>query len=99
MAASRPNKDDGEWIIYKGDMPIDDFLERNRPTQIECSQYSWISVRHSDFSKMKSLDRASLFKEWECNMENFGKITSDYILQLAEEYDYKTGKWLIYSNG
>ena len=98
MAASRPNKDDGEWIIYKGDMPIDDFLERNRPTQIECSQYSWISVwRHSDFSKMKSLDRASLFKEWECNMENFGKITSNYILQLAEEYDYKTGKWLIYS--
>lgn len=98
MAASRPNKDDGEWIIYKGDMPIDDFLKRNRPTQIECSQYSWISVwRHSDFSKMKSLDRASLFKEWECNMENFGKITSDYIRQLAEEYDYKTGKWLIYS--
>lgn len=98
MAASRPNKDDGEWIIYKGDMPIDDFLKRNPPTQIECSQYSWISVwRHSDFSKMKSPDKASLLKEWKCNMETSGKITSDYILQLAEEYDYKTGKWLIYS--
>ena len=98
MAASRPNKDDGEWIIYKGDMPIDDFLKRNRPTQIECSQYSWISVwRHSDFSKMKSPDKASLLKEWESNMKTSGKITSDYILQLAEEYDYKTGKWLIYS--
>lgn len=95
MAASRPNNDDGEWIIFNGDMPIDTFLERNRPSQIDCSQYSWISVRHSDFSKLKYPDEASLLKEWKGNMENSGKITSDYILQLAEAYDYKTGKWLI----
>lgn len=97
MPASRPNNDDGEWIIFDGDMPIDTFLERNRPSQIDCSQYSWISVRHSDFSKLRSPDEASLLKEWKGNMENFGKITSDYILQLAEAYDYKTGKWLIYT--
>ena len=48
---------------------------------------------------MKSPDKASLLKEWESNMKTSGKITSDYILQLAEEYDYKTGKWLIYSKG
>ena len=96
MAASLPNNDDKKWLIFEDDMPIDDFLKRNPPSQIEGSQYSYLCVRHSDFSKIKSPDKASLRKEYESHIENFGEITSDYILQLAEKYDYKTRKWLIH---
>ena len=96
MAASLPNNDDKKWPIFEDDMPIDDFLKRNPPSQIEGSQYSYLCVRHSDFSKIKSPDKASLRKECDCHIENFGEITSDYILQLAEKYDYKTRKWLIH---
>lgn len=38
----------------------------------------------------------SLRKECDSHIENFGEITSDYILQLAEKYDYITRKWLIH---
>ena len=50
MAASLPKNDDKKWLIFEDDMPIDDFLKRNPPSQIEGSQYSYICVRLSDFS-------------------------------------------------
>ena len=99
MAASLPNNDDKKWLIFEDDMPIDDFLKRNPPSQIEGSQYSYICVRLSDFSEIKSPDKASLRKEYDSHIENFGEITSDYILQLAEKYDYKTRKWLTTQKG
>ena len=69
MAASLPNNDDKKWLIFEDDMPIDDFLKRNPPSQIEGSQYSYICVRHSDFSEIKSPDKASLRKDVKKNFE------------------------------
>lgn len=94
MAASRSN-DEGEWIIFKGD--IDDFLKRNQPSVIEKSRHPWISVRNPQRPPLKIPDKDSLLEEWEESVRNPGKITSDFVRHLAEKYDYKTGKWLIYS--
>lgn len=75
MAASLPNNDDKKWLISEDDMPIDDFLMRNPPSQIEGSQYSYICVRHSDYSKIKSPDKASLRKE----CDSHRKLWRDYL--------------------
>ena len=74
MAASLPNNDDKKWLIFEDDMPIDDFLKRNPPSQIEGSQYSYLCVRHFDFSKIKSPDKASLRKECDSHIETLARL-------------------------
>ncbi|KAJ7357822.1 hypothetical protein OS493_022632 [Desmophyllum pertusum] len=91
--------EDGEWIVFEGDVTIDDFVKRNRPSLIENSHHPWVKVVNPQRlpCRIPKEDRHSLLEEWETVKRNPGRITADFVRDLAEKYAYKSGKWLIYS--
>jgi len=99
---SRPKRlereEDGEWIVYEGDVPINEFLKTNRPSLIEKSFNPWIAVYDPQRQPQNTdVDEDALLIEWEKCRRTPWRVTVDSVRQLAEKYAYKTGKWLIYS--
>jgi len=90
-------RDEAEWIVYKGDVPINEFLKTNRPSLIEISLYPWIAVCHPQRPPQNAVDRDALLREWEKGIRTPWRVTADFVRQLAEKYAYKSGKWLIYA--
>ncbi|XP_078352186.1 UPF0696 protein C11orf68 homolog [Oculina patagonica] len=98
MASQQSSGMEGEWIVFKGDVSLDDFLRRNRSSLIKKSRHPWISVRNPQRPTRKIPDRDSLLKEWEeTSKRNPRRITADFVRDLAGKYGYTSGKWLIYS--
>ncbi|KAJ7357824.1 hypothetical protein OS493_022634 [Desmophyllum pertusum] len=91
--------EDGEWIVFEGDVTIDDFVKRNRPSLIENSNHPWVKVANPQRlpCHITEEDEDSLLEEWETVKRNPRRITADFVRDLAEKYAYKSGKWLIYS--
>ena len=89
---------EGDWIVFEGDISLNDFLERNRPSLIENSRHPWIRVDNPQRPPRKIPDRNSLLEEWEKRKRNPSMITADIVRDLAEKYAYTTGKWLIYAS-
>lgn len=94
---SRSRGDEGEWIVYKGDVPINEFLKTNRPSLIEKSRHPWIAVYYPQRPPRKAVDEDALLSEWDKGIRTPWRVNADFVRQLAEKYSYKSGKWLIYS--
>ena len=58
-------EEEGEWIVYQGDVPINEFLKTNRPSLIEKSLHPWIAVYNPQKPLEKALDKDTLLREWE----------------------------------
>ena len=56
-------EEEGEWIVYKGDVSINEFLTTNRPSLIEKSLNPWIAVYYPQRSPRKTLDKDALLGE------------------------------------
>ena len=91
------------WIIYDGDISLEDFLERNRPSVITFVNMGVFAgdpkQRPTVFEYPLSIpepQKQMLLEEWGKKTRKRGRITKDYVQHLAEEYSYKSGKWLIY---
>lgn len=95
--SSRMEREEGEWIVYEGDVSLDEFFKTNRPSLIEISLHPWIAVYCPQRPPQKTLDEDALLGEWEKGKRTPWRITGDFVRQLAEKYAYKSGKWLIYS--
>ena len=86
------------WIVYNGDVPIDEFLKTNRPSVIEKSLHPWIAVyNYCQGSPRNTLDEDALLSEWDEGIKTPWRVNADFVRQLAEKYSYKSGKWLIYA--
>ena len=87
-----------KWIIYVGDVPLDDFLQKNQPSKIELNTY--IAVRdpkqRGTVSSILPDTRTVLLEEWEERLKNPRRITPFYLQKLAKKYTYMSGKWVIY---
>ena len=95
---SRSRGDEGVWIVYDGDVPINEFLKTNRPSLIEKSLHPWIAVyNYPQGSPRNTLDEDALLSEWDEGIKVPWRVNADFVRQLAEKYSYKSGKWLIYS--
>ena len=90
-------EEEGEWIVYEGDVSINEFLTTNRPSLIEKSLNPWIAVYYPQRSPRKTIDIDALLREWEKGIRTPWRVNVDFVRQLAEKYAYKSGKWLIYS--
>jgi len=88
---------EGKWIVYEGDVPINEFLSTNRPSLVEKSLNPWIAVYYPQKAPRKTLDKDALLREWEKGIRTPWRVNEDFVRQLAEKYAYKSGKWLIYS--
>lgn len=91
------------WIIFDGDISLEDFLERNRPSAIEFVNMAVFAgdpqQRPTVFEYPLSIpqpQKQMLLEKWEKRVKIRRRITKDYVRHLAEEYSYKSGKWLIY---
>ena len=89
---------EGEWIIFEGNVSLEQFLKRNRPSLIENSRHPWICVDNPLRPPEKIPDQDSLREEWEKSIRNPSRVTTDFVRYLAVKYAYTTGKWLIYSS-
>ena len=88
-----------EWIVYKGDIPIDSFLEKNQPSKIELTGVkTYVAVRARDPKRRLTVFKNSttLLDEWERRTRNPRRITPYYVHNLAKKYAYLSGKWLVY---
>ena len=94
---SRSRGDEGEWIVYKGDVPINEFLKTNRPSLIEKSLHPWIAVYYPQKPLRKAVDEHALLSEWDEGIKTPWRVNADFVRQLAEKYSLMSGKWLIYS--
>lgn len=91
------------WIIFDGDISLEDFLERNRPSAITFVNMGVFAgdpkqrpiVFEYPFS-IPETQKRMLLEKWEKERRKHGRITEEYVRHLAEEYSYKSGKWLIY---
>jgi len=90
-------EEEGEWIVYEGDVPINEFLKTNRPSLIEKSLNPWIAVYYPQRPPRKAVDKDALLRDWEKCLRIPWRINADSVRQLAEKYAHKSGKWLIYS--
>lgn len=91
------------WIIFDGDISLEDFLERNRPSAITFVNMGVFSgdpkQRPTVFEYPFSIpepQKQVLLEKWEKRIRERGRITKDYVRHLAGEYSYKSGKWLLY---
>jgi len=90
-------EEEGEWIVYEWDVPINEFLKTNRPSVVEKSLNPWIAVYYPERPPQKAVDEDALLIEWEKAIRTPWRVNADFVRQLAEKYAYKSGKWLIYS--
>ncbi|KAL9988321.1 hypothetical protein ACROYT_G002754 [Oculina patagonica] len=91
------------WIVFDGDIPLDEFLEKNRPSAIKFINMGVFAgdpkQRPSEFEYPLAIpepQKQTLLEEWGKRIKNPRRITKEYVRHLAEEYSYKSGKWLIY---
>ena len=88
-----------ERIVYKGDIPIDSFLEKNQPSKIELTGVkTYVAVRARDPKRRLTVFKNSttLLEEWERRTRNPKRITPHCVHNLAKKYGYLSGKWLVY---
>lgn len=87
-------------IVFKGDMPLDEFLTKNKPSSIDSSRNNWVQVRNPNCQSEGNPQTKALCKvEWQKRLTkpaSEGRINYDFVKHLAEKYNYKTGKWLVY---
>ena len=88
----------GEWIVYQGDVPLNEFLKTNRPSLVEISLNPWIAVYYPQRQPENDVDEDALLGEWEKCIRTPWRVSADVVRQLAEKYAYKSGKWLIHSS-
>ena len=91
------------WIVYDGDVTIDDFLEKNQPTKIH---FINIGVLAGDPKQrprecqyplaIAESQKTTLLQEWEQIIKKPWRITRNYVQKLAKKYAYMSGKWIIY---
>ena len=94
---------DDVWIIFKGEIPLDDFLESNKPSTIDTNVT--VSVR-SRSSRLRptaaqiSALRQEWSEEWDEKLKSLRRVKSwiipFHVRNLAKKYAHLTGKWLIY---
>ena len=92
-----------EWIIYEGDVLLDDFLEKNQPSKIEFLNMGVFAgdpkQRPAMFEYPGAIpepQKTTLLQEWEQRTKNPRRITPFYLQNLAKKYAYMSGKWIIY---
>ena len=90
------------WIIFDGSIPLDDFLEQNRPSSMKFVNMAVFAGdpqrRPTVFEFPLSIpepQKQMLLEKWEkLRAKKHGKITNDNVKHLAKKYSYKSGKWL-----
>ena len=90
------------WIIFDGSIPLDDFLEKNRPSSMKFVNMAVFAGdpkrRPTVFEFPLSIpepQKQMLLEKWEkLRTKKRGKITSDDVKHLAKKSSYKSGKWL-----
>lgn len=90
-------------ILFKGDIPFDEFLATNKPSSIDQSSHKWVQVRNPNRQSEENPKTKALVKKWTKQLEKMktkpasaGQINSEFVEHLAKKYNYKTGKWLVY---
>ena len=56
-------EEEGEWIVYKGDVSINEFLTTNSPSLIEKSLNPWIAVYYPQRDRLERLLIKMLYLE------------------------------------
>ena len=92
-----------DWIVYDGDVTIDDFLDKNKPTKINFINMGVFAgdpkQRPREFQYPHAIaepQKTTLLQEWEQRIKKQWRITRDYVQKLAKKYAYMSGKWIIY---
>jgi hypothetical protein len=92
------------WKVYDGKEPLESFLERNKPSQINNTDAPWISVRcENDDQEQEdesNYGSASMRTEWDGLIKNkrVKKVTAETLKDLAVKYNYTSGKWMIFGS-
>ena len=92
-----------DWIIFEGDVPLVDFLERNQPSKIKFinmgvfagdpkQRPTMFEYPHSIAEPQKSM----LIQEWDGKSKRLKSVKWFHVRQLAKKYAYMSGKWVIY---
>ena len=92
-----------DWIVYDGDVTIDDFLDKNQPTKIDFVNTGVVAgdpkQRPREFQYPHAIaepQKTTLLQEWEQRIKKPGGISHYYVQRLAKKYAYMSGKWVIY---
>ena len=85
-----------DWIIYDGDVTIDDFLDKNQPTKIPINMGVFVRDPKQRPSAIAEPQKTTLLQEWEQRIKKPGGISHYYVQRLAKKYAYMSGKWVIY---
>ena len=85
-----------DWIIYDGDVTIDDFLDKNQPTKIPINMGVFAGDPKRRPSAIAEPQKTTLLQEWEQRIKKPGGISHYYVHRLAKKYAYMSGKWVIY---
>ncbi|KAL9952469.1 hypothetical protein ACROYT_G039731 [Oculina patagonica] len=86
-------------ILFKGDIPLEEFLAQNKPSSIDISRNKWVQVKNPNCQSERNPQTKALCKEWQERLTkpaSEGRINYDFVKDLAGKYNYKTGKWLVY---
>ena len=92
-----------DWIVYDGDVTIDDFVDKNKPTKINFINMGVFAgdpkQRPREFQYPHAIaepQKTTLLQEWEQRIKKPWRITRNYVQKLAKKYAYMSGKWIIY---
>ena len=85
-----------DWIIYDGDVTIDEFLDKNQPTKIPINMGVFVGDPKQRPSAIAEPQKTTLLQEWEQRIKKPGGISHYYVHRLAKKYAYMSGKWVIY---
>ena len=97
--------EDDVWIIFEGDIPLDEFLERNKPSTVNTGVYVAVRSGNPGQSPTTTEDQITALRqewseEWDEKLKSLRRVKSwiipFHVRNLAKKYAYVTGKWLIY---
>ncbi|KAK3753414.1 hypothetical protein QZH41_011970 [Actinostola sp. cb2023] len=103
-----------DWkSVYDGKEPLETFLERNRPSQID-TEAEWIYVENEQHrlelenedkeeKKRRDSTMSAMETEWEglereCMYRRSKKFTAETLKNLAVKYKFTSGKWMIFAS-
>lgn len=99
-APKKANEDVQEQIIrYSHEEPLQTFLERNKPSQINEVSRLAVRVHGNPMDPEKGQRRLAMIDEYrQCLLSEGKAVTKKMIEDLAVKYRFTSGKWLIVSH-
>ena len=93
---SRPveSMEDEVWIIFEGDVPLDEFLETNKPSKLN-NGVTTVAVYAKDPKQLEEEKEEALLQEWD-ETKRLRSVKPFHVKKLAKKYGKVSGKWLIY---